>query len=90
MRKVSEMRDGELDALVSVIIGARKGLPSCYSSRWEHGGPIIEREFISIHPKSHDLWQAQMGSNNPSGAGETPLLAAMRCFVAVRIGEDVA
>jgi hypothetical protein len=63
-----------------------------YSTSWAQGGPIIEREKIQINPSiSSDAW----GAANPSKDqcvwvwAETPLIAAMRCFVASRLGEEV-
>ena len=67
-----------------------------YSADWRVGGPIIEREFIEL---THDrgwredrtfgrVWQA-----NCSGGwwdGDTPLIAAMRAFVASNFGPEVS
>ena len=55
---------------------------------WQTCGPIIEREGISIYRMTSD-WSA---AYNPSGAaqdGPTPLIAAMRCYVAGKLGESV-
>lgn len=53
-----------------------------YSTDWAQGGPIIERERIS--------W-ADFGKFFKAGdyKGPTPLIAAMRCYVASKIGDDV-
>ena len=59
-----------------------------YSNDWAHGGPIIEREGISIYRMTSD-WSA---AYNPSGAtqdGPTPLIAAMRCYVSNCLGSEV-
>ena len=59
-----------------------------FSHKWEAGGPIIEREGISIYRMTSD-WSA---AYNPSGAaqdGSTPLIAAMRCYVASKLGNEV-
>jgi len=65
---------------------------------WSQGGPIIEREEIGIRrnaPCSDGRqWEAS-GSITAKGAGyrwgygPTPLIAAMRCYVASRLGEEV-
>jgi len=58
-----------------------------YSTDWAHGGPIIEREEIAIlleYPKS---WWATDGDARSSG--DTPLIAAMRCYVASKLGDEV-
>lgn len=59
---------------------------------WRQGGPIIEREGISVWVFDDVTWKAE----NPftSGVdqvfeGPTPLIAAMRCFVASRLGDEV-
>ena len=66
------------------------------SELWEQGGPIIEKEKISVGFERY---------GSPSGAqwdavkvhkeahvleyGPTPLIAAMRCFVAAKLGVHV-
>ena len=65
--------------------------PLPYSTSWQEGGPIIEIERIKLefdgaegfqwwgyHPKIDDLEH-----------GPTPLVAAMRCFVLSRFGDEV-
>ena len=59
-----------------------------YFNDWAQGGQIIEREGISIYRMTSD-WSA---AYNPSGAaqdGPTPLIAAMRCLVAAKLGDEV-
>ena len=51
-------------------------------TNWAHGGPIIEREVIGVFP-THGGWAAGLQS------GPTPLIAAMRCYVASRLGDEV-
>jgi len=60
----------------------RKGYGYCYSRSWLQGGPIIEREKMGVFP-THNGWAAGMQS------GPTPLIAAMRCYVASKLGEEV-
>lgn len=50
------------------------------SSSWGQGGPIIERERIDVVTTS-DAWAAKCGAGASVG-GPTPLIAAMRAFVA--------
>ena len=74
--------DGNLDASYT------SGPGLLFSRKWEAGGPIIEREGISIYRMTSD-WSA---AYNPSGAaqdGSTPLIAAMRCFCCSRLGSEV-
>lgn len=68
-----------------------------YSSSWEYGGPIIEREKIAVRAHDHDVqeWSAQPSINTVQTrlsafrTGPTPLIAAMRCFVASKFGDDI-
>jgi Protein of unknown function (DUF2591) len=63
-------------------------------SNWAQGGPIIERENITLRlwdngyeptaymplgSKEHSLWYQ----------GPTPLIAAMRCYVASKLGDEI-
>lgn len=71
--------------------GCESGSWEKYSSRWSKGGPIIEREFIQICPVQRDEWRAQMEfAENPAAQyGPTALIAAMRCYVASKLGDEV-
>ena len=64
------------------------------SKMWESGGPIIEREGITVGPyDSEGAWWAgagRVGDDRVIGyEAETPLIAAMRCYVASRLGDEV-
>ena len=62
------------------------------SGDWMQGGPIIEREHIGLWSEGYD-WEAKI----QTGAGEwlvewdeeSPLVAAMRCYVARQLGDEV-
>lgn len=62
---------------------------------WSQGGSIIEREYINInHPngsnKKNDDWIATWKFGGyEEFRGSTPLIAAMRCYVASKLGEEV-
>ncbi|WP_206998868.1 phage protein NinX family protein [Trinickia mobilis] len=66
------------------------------STDWNEGGPIIDREGISI-VKLDDCWGAEKGAGNRietarmniGHTGATALIAAMRCYVGVRFGDEV-
>jgi hypothetical protein len=62
------------------------------STKWEHGGPLIEREKIGTWWE-HDQWCASYEIDTAGGTedawGPTPLIAAMRCYVASKLGEEV-
>jgi hypothetical protein len=62
------------------------------STNWAHGGPIIEREHISIEATRvgglGDRWMASdMG--HCTEFADAPLIAAMRCYVASKLGEEI-
>lgn len=68
------------------------------STDWAQGGPIIEREGIDVRryewwgPSMKVVsWSAQLyGTETPRfQTGPTPLIAAMRCYVASKLGDDV-
>ena len=58
-----------------------------FSTNWVRGGPIVEREGISIifHEQGH--WTASNLHGTVCGEGPTPLIAAMRCYCANRLGD---
>lgn len=69
-----------------------------FCTDWSQGGPIIEREGITV---TNTTWMGAGGAYAWSGYlpvseskeceehGPTPLIAAMRCFVASKLGEEV-
>ena len=61
-----------------------------YSSEWAHGGPIVEREKIAFSVRS-GTWMAWCASDAAMKEykGPNALVAAMRCYVATRIGETL-
>lgn len=61
-----------------------------YSSDWAQGGLIIEREGIEITRGGvfHEhFWKATR--NSTTTYAPTPLIAAMRCYVASKLGDDI-
>jgi hypothetical protein len=70
--------------------------PNCnYSTDWALAGPIIEREWLDVTPwpneSDEDMrWQCKQHDNIDCVAfGPTPLIAAMRCYVASVLGDEV-
>jgi hypothetical protein len=66
--------------------------PPDYSGDWSQGGPIIEREGMLIRPQpGYNLWEAwKHGADEGHfSVGPTPLIAAMRCYVASKLGDEV-
>lgn len=66
-----------------------------FSTEWAHGGPLIERERITMHAPCESgtyagVWNSQTEWGRSEGFdGPTPLIAAMRAFVASKLGEEV-
>ena len=64
----------------------------CYdfdpTENWAQGGPIIERERIELKDDGGTDWLASH-NNDTVQFGPTPLIAAMRCFCASRLGDEV-
>jgi hypothetical protein len=74
-----------------------------YSTNWAQGGPIIEREGIELlcnltateaaqFKDAHADWQAFYRLRRDAkqrSFGTTPLVAAMRCYVASKLGDEV-
>jgi hypothetical protein len=60
-----------------------------WSTDWAQGGPIIEREGIHTGQGMDGLWYANKGISKHHQFGRTPLIAAMRCYVASKLGDEV-
>jgi hypothetical protein len=59
------------------------------STDWAQGGVIIEREKIEVFIRD-EKWFAYSSLSKPEDFyGETPLIAAMRCYVASKLGDEV-
>jgi hypothetical protein len=59
------------------------------STDWAQGGPIIEREMIELVPQTPALWDAMYKTQHIPNDGPTPLIAAMRCYVSSKLGDEV-
>ena len=74
------------------VIGHRKtqrGQEEGYSpsTNWSQGGPIIERERITLIAMPNGSWATSTPLH--TFHQPTPLIAAMRCFVASKLGDEV-
>ena len=58
-----------------------------YSTNWALTGPIIEREGVSINLWGNDKWVANYCEAKQYGP--TPLIAAMRCYIASKLGDII-
>jgi hypothetical protein len=65
--------------------------PRPWSTDWNHGGPIIEREHIALDMPDRSPWKATKASASGWSVryGSTPLIAAMRAYVASKFGDEV-
>lgn len=65
------------------------------STDWAQGGPIIEREGGTLWSTNASGWRYKWPYNHvddkegPSMIGPTPLIAAMRCYVASKMGDSI-
>src|SRR5574337_110575 len=62
------------------------------STDWAQGGPVIEQEqmLIACYPAASEPWMASYTfRTGVSATGPTPLIAAMRCYVASKLGDEV-
>jgi hypothetical protein len=91
--KTSELIGNALDWTVAKCVGVIYQGPAWtkYSTDWAQGGPIIEREWIDLHCVNDSLWEAECPAVGGLAMqnGPTPLIAAMRCYVASKLGDDV-
>ena len=54
---------------------------------WAIGGPVIEREGITLRCGLHG-WDAELEEFDAISHGPTALIAAMRCFVSSKLGDE--
>ena len=100
--KVNDMTGAALDWAVAKCEGINNGwgmwsgsqwIGIPYSTEWAQGGPIIEREFIQLNTILNiETGAVSWFANMPPGfvgRGPTPLIAAMRCYVASKLGDDI-
>ena len=101
--KTNELTGAALDWVVAYCEGPR--VNACgnevkeflqYSRDWALGGPIIEREKMEVAPwgisgawRARDFYDPSPGVPCAEQYGPTPLIAAMRCYVASKLGDEV-
>ncbi len=60
------------------------------SSDWSQAGPLIDREHIAVvNDMTTDGWQAWHTAQDGALIGASPLEAAMRCLVTLKLGAQV-
>jgi hypothetical protein len=103
--KTSEMTGPALDWAVAkcesiaegwakkwVLDDLEKGVLHHHYDDWCNCGPIIEREKICVGPYYEHFAARQGRIDNDwqiDAEGPTPLIAAMRCYVASKLGDEV-
>ena len=94
--KTNELKGHALNWAVHVALhGSCEGYAEHeYSTDWAHGGPIIEREGISVMYRTgvrmianiNGQYEQTIGHLHKGNIG---LLVAMRCYVASKLGDEV-
>jgi hypothetical protein len=103
--KTSELTGAALDWAVAKCEGHGIGVLDdpwfAPSTNWAQGGPIIERERLTLdltdvlfdHETDEcvqlDKPEWWVSKDDVTGRGPTPLIAAMRCYVASKLGDDI-
>jgi len=101
--KTSELTGAALDWAVEKCEKLGRDFMFKPSTNWSHGGPIIEREglgvsqYNNIPDRPENRWlcmkyeTGMLVGNSKSlfAYGPTPLIAAMRCYVASKLGDEV-
>jgi hypothetical protein len=103
--RTSELRGTALDWAVANCEGLNTYIEVVEgfkpSTDWAAGGPIIEREKIGVWFSDSvidaetdevvrgETWYAEGGDGDYVQTGATPLIAAMRCYVLTKLGEEV-
>jgi len=97
--KTSELTGRVLNHMVHVAMRYEPIHEGCtappYSTDWCFGGPILERECMELKVEDPKKWLALMWWDDENSAadiqmyGPTPLIAAMRCYVASKLGDEV-
>jgi hypothetical protein len=95
--KTSELTGAALDWAVGTAMKLpppywADGKCANFSTDWAQGGPIIEKEgfeLCRIESSAFGIeWRAQIDCDCRF-YGPTPLIAAMRCYVASKLGDEV-
>lgn len=93
--KTSELIDVALDwavlfarnPSVAGLFTVTNCVPAPFSTEWALGGEIVEEEKINLWTEGYDWEATQYGKWQEWGP--TPLIAAMRCYVGSKLGNEV-
>jgi hypothetical protein len=86
--QIEKPRLSQSFACKNAVVLAHGGLYAP-SFDWAQGGPIIEREKLAICIGRKQWLAFSDDTENAGVQGPTPLIAAMRCYVASKLGYDV-
>lgn len=95
--------EGRIDLYIDELGEVVGAVEFDYCTDWSQGGPIIEREGIELlcnltaaeaarFKEAHADWQAfyrHRRRTEQRSYAITPLIAAMRCYVASKLGQEV-
>lgn len=89
--KVSDLTNLQLDETIRKLTDYPWGAfhPS---DRWDHGGPIMDAYEVDTYlmERGNDSgWIAEITGTKFKTRGRTRLIAAMRCFVVSKLGDEV-
>jgi hypothetical protein len=104
--KTANLTGPQLDWAVAKALGEYRPVPvPKYSINWSQGGPLLERERLSLTYDAHwhydptdpedngERWYCELTEPNEGSShgryGPTPLVAAMRTLVASRLGPEI-
>lgn len=89
----ADATDAALDWLVAKCEGFPNfeefGRRTPYSTDWAQGGPIYDAVSVKTSRLFNPDGYVVMADDGTKGAGLTRLIAAMRCFVASKLGDTV-
>lgn len=78
---------------ITGIFDARSNTPYHPTTNWEQGGSIAEKKGIAFVnnglPHTIDYWTCIIHESKTVSKGYSMLIAAMRCYVISKMGEEV-
>jgi hypothetical protein len=90
--KTAELIGDQLDLAVSIAHEDAGFKPVAYSTKSEFGGPIMDEAEIDTycHERNSPFgWHAEITGTKFKGRGPTRLIAACRCYVASKLGDEI-
>lgn len=79
----------QLNAPITVTLEGVTSPVGDYHQNWAWAGPIIQQEDIALLPHGDGNYEAEVYLNLRRFFGPTALIAAMRAFVASKLGDEV-